>query len=164
MVRSSSGLGRCPFQDKDRGSNPLRTTKRYIDMGCHTWFYKKINTPSEEDMILCCEIGLKQEIYLTIKDKLKDKMDLPPLIWTISILRSLYLNTIKRDDLCNIYADFRSIYKLTQYVKNIGFFEDVKGYHDLFRIGNYPEDTLHSLQDTLEFIFKYNLEINSENK
>ena len=53
---------------------------------------------------------------------------------------------------------------LGEYVRGKGYFIDVDEYHDLFRVGGYPDDCLFSLDATMKFIQENGCELTEENK
>lgn len=129
-------------------------------MGCHTWFYRKIERTQEEAKLSCLEAlnksrNLNWEIYKNRNYKGFD--------W--SHYKDDYL--LKRNDilcrkirmvennLCQRAVwNHQNDEELTVYIEGRGLYIEDTGYHDLFRIHSYPEDILFSLEDSLDFIKK----------
>jgi hypothetical protein len=134
-------------------------------MGCHTWFYKKIDTPPYEEM--------KKFVIDTYNRSINDLtrwIDNPTDVeylemyeaypeWTIEFITAWRDTDTRRvrmieAGLCKekvmnkfcMYGD-----KLTEFYKG-NLYDDVDGYHDVFRKYGYPEDRLFSLEETLEYI------------
>jgi hypothetical protein len=134
-------------------------------MGCHTWFYKKIDTPPYEEMKkfvidtynrsindLTCWIDNPTDVeYLEMFEAYPE--------WTIEFITT-WRDTDKRRvrmieaDLCKQAVMNKFCMngdKLTEFY-NGNLYDDVDGYHDIFRKYGYPEDRLFSLEETLEYI------------
>lgn len=135
-------------------------------MGCHTWFYKKIN-PSYNEVKenVLTQLNKSLQFYNKIIDGSLDAdlMEAYPE-WTpeYGIKRKQIIERqiqIVTKDLCKnaIYNRYTSNNNLTVYV-NGSLYEETD-YHDLFRKYKYPEDHLYSLQETLDYIQKYKDEI-----
>ena len=134
-------------------------------MGCHTWFYKKINVSYEEAK----EIYIKNttesidrlEKWLnnpTSEEYLEVVEDYPE--YTLEyMVKELAIYKRKRriveKGLCKeavLRSYFDPTFKTTfKYIKGKGHFQSLD-WCDIFRIGNYPEDRLFSLEETLDFI------------
>lgn len=134
-------------------------------MGCHTWFFKKIDTPPYKEM--------KKFVVDTYKRSVSDLtrwIDNPTdaeylemvsvyTDWTIEAINKWRDADARRvrmieAGLCKqavmnkfcMYSDgLKEFY-------NGNLYDDVDGYHDLFRKYGYPEDRLFSLEETLEYI------------
>lgn len=127
-------------------------------MGCHTWFYRKIERAQEE---------AKQSCLSTLKRN-RD------LAWKIYKRPQTFLgidwNTTKEEQLKSIKIYNRQIKavsnnycqravwnyqrddNLTEYVDGKGLYIEDTGFHDTFRRGGYPDDKLFSLAETLKYI------------
>lgn len=127
-------------------------------MGCHTWFYRKIERSQEE---------AKQSCLSTLKRNRN-------LAWKIYKRPQTYFgidwNTTKEKQLKSIKIYNRQIKavsnnyyqravwnyqrddNLTKYVDGKGLYIEDTGFHDTFRRGDYPDDKLFSLAETLEYI------------
>jgi hypothetical protein len=149
-------------------------------MGCHTWFYKKSNKlttiPEIKEYIrehckkniklLKCDYSgytaedakslIELDEELTEEEKIQVKLDIK---YFENILKNLK-NLNKRRKLENIF-NFLSMHNLTM-INNF-MYETDNEYHDLFRIGNYEQADLKSLEETLDFIKNNKIAINSEN-
>lgn len=131
-------------------------------MGCHTWCYRKITRSIEE----------AREIYLNrTKDSLvrwqrmlNDPEDRCRVAynWTDEIcqkqidIMTRQIRMVEKG-LCN-RAVMRKQPGLTRFVNGSFYVEDDSLPHDLFRVGNYPETMLFSLQETLDFIKERSIE------
>lgn len=143
-------------------------------MGCHTWFYKKI----EVDYDVVKSNVIKQlERELDLLDRMINRRDeigpealhyvmlldaIPE--WTTEFgnerkaIKERQLSIIKKD-LCKEAMYSKYIHGnpgsgiITRYIKGKGIFistDDLP--HGLFRRGNYPDDTLFSLEETLKYL------------
>lgn len=114
-------------------------------MGCHTWCFKRLKY-TREDVVSFAK--LQQEHNELHYGK-------HPHTWTegekllagnkeiISDLAADYIGTNLRPDGGHIRVSVRN-----------GLAYQECGYHDIYRVGGYPEDELHSLQETLDFLAK----------
>lgn len=132
-------------------------------MGCHTWFYRKIEVSYEEtktslvksltENIKVCQEWIDNpngKDYLEIKDFYPE--------WTIGFLweqvdidkRKL---SIIEKGLCKeaVMNKYNSGLGVTRYIKGKGHYQSLD-FCDIFRIGNYPEDILFSFDETMDFI------------
>ena len=131
-------------------------------MGCHTWFYKKVNRSIEEAREKCIQtkrrhLDLNKAI---IADKNHGGIDWNEYDedtnsndndrrFNVEVLeRQIKLIEAGKCD----RAVFNQQPELSMYIDGKGFFVDNKDYHDLFRKGGYPDDILWSLEETLEYI------------
>ncbi len=140
-------------------------------MGCHTWFYKKLNPqPTFEEVKQSVIESLNDEIdfchqLVDSRDTIdKDLLEAYPE-WTPEYgyehekeyqehLQNV-LSAIELDDfMINAYS-IHNLFHHLEYAEDKGWFAASGNLpHDIFRIGNYPEDRLFSLEDTARFIFK----------
>lgn len=127
-------------------------------MGCHTWFYRKIERTQEEAKQSCLQ-GLKKSINLGWK-MYKNPTSYYGIDWGVTKKEQfkyfIFLNRQIRmisNNLCQ-----RAVWNpqnnsdLTEYADSKGLFIGDTNFHDWFRIGNYPDDKLFSLEETLEYI------------
>jgi hypothetical protein len=117
-------------------------------MGCHTWFYTKIERTQEEAKESCLS-NLKTNRNYFWKDYKKEKKinDLE----TINILNRQI--RMVSNNLCQrALWDRQNNDDLTFYVDGKGLYIGVDDYHDSFRVYTYPKDLLFSLQETLDYI------------
>ena len=137
-------------------------------MGCHTWFHRKIDGPSPEEVRDDLVKYFKESIsFYDILEKSPEKID-EDYNWIFEAVTPEQI-TAERDELLFLYKLLVSgemtelhSYELwcsfstsqTRYVDGKGWFcyegEDLP--HDLFRIGDYPGDLLFSLDETMTFI------------
>lgn len=135
-------------------------------MGCHTWFYKKIEVqPTYEEVrekmldYYRNELGYyerhltdslsKKEAWL-FENKSKQESE---------CLQAILLRTIRRIE--NRTCTLATLRRYAGWAvsgshfceRDQQFYEET-GWHDLFRINEYPTDELLSLEETLEFIEK----------
>jgi hypothetical protein len=134
-------------------------------MGCHTWFYKKVNPqPIYEEVKQYYLKDVDESIKLyqqMIDDTLDANIKEAYPDWTVE-MGMKYLPIFERikriveKNLCQVAVcnRYRHNNHLTVYA-NGNFYEYTHDLtHDVFRIGNYPNDNLFSLEDTLSFIEK----------
>jgi hypothetical protein len=137
-------------------------------MGCHTWFYKKIEGPTEEQMRKDLVVYFQETIQF-YDSALNQKESLDDL--TKEVLEGVSDEELEaeRDEFLFLYRRFASgemgidevnenwassrFSRHIEYSRKGGWYEtDASLPHDLFRIGNYPETLLFSLEETLDFI------------
>lgn len=134
-------------------------------MGCHTWFYKKIENISDDNVRKTVIKGIQSE--LDFLDKLiNDRNSLDKKLlesypeWTPGyakenithwnkVMDSVKNNTIDKEELYDYYCDWDS--DLIDFVEGRGWYKQTE-YHDIFRKYGYPEDKLFSLEETLSYI------------
>jgi hypothetical protein len=149
-------------------------------MGCHTWFYKKIETPSEDEIRSTVKDRCEREIQFLEKlihrrsEIDEDLLEAYPE-WTPDYAKEIkphweriiaFANGGSIDlsefpeyffeedyDKENLLSQFYAAWqpKLTVYIPERGFYEEVE-FHDVFRKYGYPEDLLFSLEETLTYI------------
>lgn len=122
-------------------------------MGCHTWFYKKVNLPLEE-----CKKKVLNNFEKYVSWKIQD----------------INISEYESDE--NIHISIKNTNRIISWIKkgwikeacyklldDVGYYDNkTKIYyinndelpHDIFRIGDYPEIKLFSLQETLDFLEK----------
>ena len=133
-------------------------------MGCHTWFYKRVEVDFEVMRNFVLETYQKSverldkwisnpndKDYLLMVDAYPE--------WTIEFVKnwrdtearkmSLVKNGLCREAVINKYCSFSK--GISRYVKGKGIFMEC-GYHDIFRKYGYPDDMLFSYDETLEYI------------
>jgi hypothetical protein len=141
-------------------------------MGCHTWFYKKLNPQPTWDEIKSTVLekyvrenikSFKQMIDGTLDEELKKaypewnsdlgNKHLPLYLrWERIIEKNLCKIAV-----CNKYSDI--CIDLTDFHNGI-FYKNSDGLpHDLFRIGGYPNDKLFSYDETITYIKQHHHEM-----
>lgn len=143
-------------------------------MGCHTWFYKRLEVqPTYEEIREKYLEHLSKEIrsrekYLSgknhelgdILDEIYSQYEKAEIEKEIAILnrirrrvenRTCKLATIKHACWDNV-VDY-------EYSEHTNAFYIEASYHDIFRIGTYPDNELNSLEETLDFIDFYKTKI-----
>lgn len=126
-------------------------------MGCHTWFYRKIERTQKEAKESCLE-------YLKYSRNLGWKIYKNPngylgINWQISKEEQLrYIHLLNRQIrmVSNNYCqkavwNHQNDEDLVEYVDGKGLYIEA-GFHDVFRKYGYPDDKLFSLKETLEYI------------
>ena len=126
-------------------------------MGCHTWFYRKIERTQEEAKQNCLR-GLRKSEKLNLNilaNRNYNGLDWSD--WTESELIK-HDSCLKRqirmvdNNFCQRAVwNHQDDENLTEYVDGKGFYMET-GFHDIFRKYGYPEDKLFSLQETLNYI------------
>lgn len=122
-------------------------------MGCHTWFYKKVDRTIEEAR----EKVIKQfndDIEFWENALIQDDYEVPygftrEDVRNLIKVRHRQIRIIEKG-LCD-----KAVYKRQPelsrfYLGNL--YIEAEGYHDLFRIGGYPEDVLTSYEQCVKFI------------
>ena len=127
-------------------------------MGCHTWFYRKIERTQEEAKENCLN-GLKEakELNLNIlKDRFYNGIDWSEwsedtLRWDDAVLERKI--RMVENNLCQKAVwNYQSDEDLTEFVEDKGLYIEDTGFHDVFRKYGYPDDKLFSLDETLEYL------------
>ena len=136
-------------------------------MGCHTWFYRKLNV--EEEEILPAVIELFEDNikfwnnYLYDKNSLGDYLEVIQETYpeiddeyakkSITICERkirMITNGLCKEAVRNKYCE--SLKSVTRYMTGKGFFISQGTTHDVFRKYGYPEDTLFSYEETINYI------------
>src|ERR1035437_599179 len=135
-------------------------------MGCHTWFYKKIDPqPTYEEVKTSVISAFTEEIEFckkviegtdvvfgfNSKDATKQKETYERQLLLIE--KDRCKEAVCRRYNPNPFSSFNILYK------NKCFYSDNTRYHDAFRIGGYPDDVLFSLEETIKYIEKHKNEI-----
>ena len=126
-------------------------------MGCHTWFYRKIERTQEEAKQSCLR-GLRKSEKLNLNilaNRNYNGLDWSD--WTESEL--IKCDSYLKRQIRMVENNFcqRAVWNhqndenLTEYIDGKGFYMET-GFHDIFRKYGYPEDKLFSLQETLNYI------------
>ena len=133
-------------------------------MGCHTWAYKRIESPSFEKMK---DFVLK--IYKDSSDNLQKWIDNPQdeeyldmfkhyKEWTIDYIKYWQETDKRRIRLIeNGFCKQAIVNKYCSYSDGLiecyngNFYKEI-GFHDMFRKYGYPDDKLFSLKETLDYI------------
>lgn len=127
-------------------------------MGCHTWFYRKIERTQEEAKQSCIE-------YLKYARNLAWKIHRKPngyfgIDWNSTKEEQLrYVRLLNRqirmvsNNLCQKAVwNKQNDEDLVEYFEGKGLYIEDTGFHDLFRKYDYPDDVLFSIKDTLDYI------------
>jgi hypothetical protein len=135
-------------------------------MGCHTWFYTKIETPADAEIKSVVVNQLMREADFNMR-LVNQRNTIEDVIlenypeWTPEyaaeclervnqIIDSVNNDTIDRDELYQMYCDYAE--DLMRWVSGRGFYQEVDDYHDLFRRNGYPNDMFFSYVDTMDYI------------
>lgn len=135
-------------------------------MGCHTWFYKKIDSPSDDEVKKNILERCNEEIdFLNRLVNDRESIDEGLLHtypeWTpefgesekefwLNLKDSIETNTITQEEIYDYYTSWSE--DLIEYVEGKGFYVECGDFHDVFRRYGYPEDQLFSLEESLEYI------------
>jgi len=128
-------------------------------MGCHTWFYKKINISIDEARENV--IRHRQDTVDSLKKSIENIKN-PNHITDYGITKKDAIHVVKvferqirmiKKGLCNC-AVFNKFDRghIIEHIKGVGLYEEIDDFHDVFRVGGYPDDKLFSLDDTIEYI------------
>lgn len=150
-------------------------------MGCHTWFYKKIEAPTKESFVSVVKERVSKELeFLNKLINDRDSIDSELLEaypeWNkeyaeenIPLWQAIYDFTNGEDIDLTIFPEYffeedvtkdtllQSLYTsfsedLLTFVKNKGWYKETDDFHDVFRKYSYPDDILFSLEETLAYI------------
>jgi hypothetical protein len=132
-------------------------------MGCHTWFYKKVEDNISYDDIRDVVYNDYLDVVNINKGLLSGDIDdyIKEMYSDISVdhinnslLIAERMCRMIQNNFCKVAVCKRFRYKnnLTDFTNNSFYYTNDKLPHDLFRIGGYPEDILFSLEDTYKFI------------
>jgi len=136
-------------------------------MGCHTWFYKPCTRSYEEQRVVVIK-------NLTVQiEKFTDKNYIEQLLiqdWTETDIEShhnFYKRWLKRIQsgrklwYAAIYSDrfnyFIDLNYLTEYHQGIFYIES--SLHNIFRVSDYPDDRLLSIEDVVAFCTKRGIDL-----
>jgi hypothetical protein len=150
-------------------------------MGCHTWFYKKLKTPSNEVMYKAIKDYFDRGISLNYKLAYdRDSLDptwhsiwesIPPNVESyesniLHYVKSFGALEDKKEDVEWLMAKYASIHHDNDNIGNVVFIEgrglyhepkDDRLPHDLFRVWDYPEDMLFSYEESIQYINNPNI-------
>jgi hypothetical protein len=141
-------------------------------MGCHTWFYKKVERSIEEARQKWIEV--KKDWIERWKEICNDPNAECRFIfewsqeycdWSLSLYER-QLRMVEKG-LCNMAVmnqqpeDEEGSY---EFVDNILYCNSNNLPHNIFRISGYPEDKLHSIMETMRFCVKNNIKLTKEQK
>lgn len=127
-------------------------------MGCHTWFYRKIERTQEEAKQSCINYlkharNLGWKIY-------KNPKGYAGIDWKVNKTEQLrYIYLLNRqirmvsNNLCQkAIWNYQNDEDLVEYFEGRGLYIEDTGFHDVFRKYGYPNDVLFSLEETLKYI------------
>jgi len=132
-------------------------------MGCHTWLHKKVDLPLEEAKQKLIQVyqeaiteftNMSEYNFKTfdMSENYRCKEDLIELFQRF--IKCIQKPTIKPE---TVYRRLSLMGDKVAYYNGESFFEyceeDFSG--NPFRIGDYPDDCLYSLEETLNFIKRY---------
>ena len=127
-------------------------------MGCHTWFYRKIERTQKEAKESCLkELRKSEKLNLNIlQDRNYNGLDWSEweevdLIKYDAILKRKIM--MVENDLCGKAVwNHQNDKELTEFVEGKGLYIEDTGFHDLFIKYGYPDDRLFSLDETLDYL------------
>lgn len=129
-------------------------------MGCHTWFYRKVERTQEEAKQRCLKkLRYAEQLNLKIlNDKHYNGIDWEgyygytdeSLIKENAVLQR-QIRMVEKDLCQRAVWDRQNDEVLKEYVDGKGFYLEAP-FHDVFRRGGYPDDKLFSLEETLAYI------------
>jgi hypothetical protein len=136
-------------------------------MGCHTWFYKKIDGPSGEELKDTLLEKVNSELNFLnrlINDRGSIDQDLLECYpeWTPEYaqknmgywesLKSNIESNMSISEMSDLLCEM-TYGEITDYIEDKGWFVSSDELpHDVFRKYGYPEDRLFSLEETLAYI------------
>ena len=130
-------------------------------MGCHTWCAKKVERSIEDARVIWIKERKKWiktwKSYLSKKQRGEsvepfDDYTLDMFYHHLAVIER-QLRMVEKG-LCNV-AVMNNQPEHSYFREDKGFFIVCDDFHDIFRVGYYPEDECFSLQETLDFIKKY---------
>lgn len=124
-------------------------------MGCHTWFYKKLEMTQEEAKKNCLK-SLRESEELNLE--IIKSGDYTKFGWEIKYLEKL--DAIIKRQIRMVSNDYckRAVWNRVEFDNKLSIYVDGKGFyveadaHDLFRRGLYPDDKLFSYEETISYI------------
>lgn len=131
-------------------------------MGCHTWFYRKIERTQEEANESCLRLlKTARNCHWKIfrRPTSYRGIDWTEDNYTTKETSLNHINVLNRQIKAIHNGNYqRAVWNkqgdddLTQYVDGRGLYIEDTGFHDAFRRGGYPEDMLFSLEETLKYM------------
>ena len=114
-------------------------------MGCHTWCFQKDKDLSTEDLASIIRERINESLVYAGRRFGKNK--------TVQYLLDFSEELEKNEDNYEKLAELWEEVSLSADIElhNKVLYKSVD-FHDIFRVGNYPEDVLLSLDDTKQFI------------
>lgn len=133
-------------------------------MGCHTWFYKKMeHQPSYDDVKTNVLHSYNEDIKLyqqfidgTLDDDTKDlfreftKETAKKYLLILERSKRMVEKDLCKVAVCNRYGNCSM--SLIRFHNGYFYIDSDNLPHDIFRIHNYPNDILLSLQETLDYL------------
>jgi hypothetical protein len=128
-------------------------------MGCHTWFFRKIESPPKETIIKVVGEFISKELDFlnrlindreSIDNNLLESYPEKNIQFLLDEQNRLNNGSMSDEELNDYYCSQAS--NLIEYVEGRGFYSDGTGFHDLFRKHGYPDDKLFSYEETLAYI------------
>ena len=134
-------------------------------MGCHTWFYKKVDRTLEEAIKLAREKisadiellkqakNLEYEGSITVLNSFIENIDKGIYIFKAPLYYDsgwLEPTGEEEEEVTNIWEHQPE--SLCEFIEGKGFYVECGDFHDIFRVGMYPEDKLFSKQECLDFV------------
>ena len=124
-------------------------------MGCHTWFYQKVNRTQEAAIELYLQ-GIEEDINTwrdttSIKELNIDGIDDNFISFYLSVLERR--KRIVSKGLCKraVWNHYQSD-KLFEYIDGKGLYIDNNITHDIIRVRDYPEIKFFSFEEMLKWI------------
>ena len=133
-------------------------------MGCHIWCFKRVERTQEEAKQLFLKQKQKdindwEEIVNNPLDECRVayKWSQEEIEFTLAVFKRQYRmveNNYCQKAIWNHQPD-----NVSEYINNVFYVNSE--YHDVFRVMGYPDDTLYSYEECLEFIDNYNKKHNT---
>ena len=122
-------------------------------MGCHTWFYKKVERTQEEAKQSCLKkLEELKQLYLTTTQEELDIYNYTQedLQQQLAIINR-QIRMVEKN-LCQKAVWRHQEESICHYIPEKGFFILDENTHDVFRCFHYPNIKLFSYKDTIDFI------------
>lgn len=145
-------------------------------MGCHTWCYRKIEISNEKlksDALKICDYQIQscedwithpEKIYWTDNKESFIKQLIKEQKFFTRAQRLINKDILKKDGLVGMYIHTTTKFiEIENHLDHLYFYSSERdaiyiedtGFHNIFRLENYPSNKLYSLQETLDFISKH---------
>lgn len=125
-------------------------------MGCHTWFYKKVNGPTLQEAV--DKLTQEYEGEIEFLENYKGTDFTPEEIkrskeYFINEMSQIESGCLLDSQIFEKYTSSDLSFEILVYAENKGFYLSSDELpHDLFRKYGYPETRLFSLEETLSYI------------
>lgn len=119
-------------------------------MGCHTWCYKRASI-SDEEIIAIARKKVDEQLSKTEEEIKADNEK-----YSAKCSYDEWQQMAREHEKLIIEKDWEAVMDnlLIDYEYRNGVFYEDAEFHDIFRVGNYPDDELFSLEQTTDYLAK----------